>query len=144
MAIRVMPFYAIILRPFVEQEITRAGWDVLVRHAAIGPFDGEIMAFGAMNRMDVDRQCEFLEYVGFRGPTHGEAADFAIFEMGSGKMPSWLECVEVLDLSEEKSGGTAWKMRNSQVYTLHDFNDHRKFPTKGHEVDWPPYIGKIS
>jgi hypothetical protein len=59
-------------------------------------------------------------------------------------MPNWLECVDVRHFGEEKSGDTAWKMRDSQVYTLHDFHDRQKFPTKGYEVDWPPYIGKIS
>lgn len=144
MAIRVMPFYAIILRPFVEQEISRSGWEALVRNAALGRFDGEIMAFGAMNPMDVDSQCEFLEGVGYRGPSHGDAADFAVFEMGFGRMPNWLECVDVRHFGEETSGDTAWKMRDSQVYTLHDFHESQKLPTKGYEVDWPPYIGKIS
>ena len=144
MAIRIMPFYAIILRPFVIQEISRLGWAALVRQAAIGPFDGEITAFGAMNPMDVDNQVEFLENVGFKGLSHGDAADFAIFEMGLGRMPSWLERVDVRHLGEEKSGDAAWKMRESQVYTLHDFHERREFPTKGYEVDWPPYIGMIS
>lgn len=143
MAIRVMPFFAIILRPFVEQEISRAGWEALVRHAAIGPFDGEIMAFGAMISTDVERQCGFLEEIGYRGPSHGDATDFAIFEIGFGKMPNWLKCVEVRHFGEERPGGSAWKMRNSQAYTLHDFHDRQKFPTKGSEVDWPPYIGRI-
>ncbi len=79
MAIRVMPFYATVLRPFVAQEISRAGWAALVRQAAIGPFDGEIMAFDAMKPMDVENQVKFLENVGFRGLNYGDAADFAIF-----------------------------------------------------------------
>ncbi len=66
------------------------------------------------------------------------------FEMGLGRIPRWLERVDLLHFGEEKSGDAAWKMKESEVYTLHDFRESREFPTKGYEVDWPPYTGMIS
>ena len=144
MAIKTMPFYAIILRPFVEQQISELGWRNIVQWAAMGLFDGEILALGAMNPRDIQNSAEFLEQVGFKGPAFGDEADFAVFSSGFGDMPAWLECVEVRLLDDPKVKFDAWKMKNSEVYELHDFHDRKKSPTKGYEVDWSPYIGRIS
>ena len=143
MAIKTMPFYSIVLRAFVQQKIDEPGWRALVRHAAFGVFDGEIMAFGAMNPMDHENQCDFLKSVGFKGPEHGDEADFAEFQGGMGRMPNWLECVRVRYLKGQPDEVEAWKLRHSDVYTLHDFHVRKSFPTKGYEVDWPPFIGPI-
>ena len=37
----------------------------------------------------------------------------------------------------------AWKKKNSEVYKLLNFEADIAFPTKGHDCDWPPHIGKI-
>jgi hypothetical protein len=139
-----MPFYAIILRPFVEQKIAEHGWRNIVQWAAMGLFDGEILALGAMNPQDIEDSADLLDRVGFKGPKFGDDADYAMFSSGVGTMPAWLECVEVRLLDDPKIKFDAWKMKNSEVYELHDFHDRKKYPTKGYEVDWPPYIGKIS
>ena len=144
MAIKVMPFYSIILRPFVDQPIAERGWRRIVEWASMGLFDGEILALGAMNPQEIEGLANFLEEVGFKGPAVGDGADFAMFSSGHGEMPGWLERVEVRSLDDSKLKFDAWKMRNSDVYELHDFHDRKKYPTKGYEVDWPPYIGKIS
>jgi len=144
MAIKTMPFYSIVLRVFVQQKIDDSGWRALVQQAALGVFDGEIVAFGAMNPMDHENQCDFLKRVGFKGPEHGDDADFAEFQSGMGRMPNWLECVRVRYLNGQPGEVDAWKLRYSDVYTLHDFHERRGFPTKGYEVDWPPFIGAIN
>jgi len=144
LAITVMPFYAIILRPFVDQPIAERGWQRIVQWAAMGLFDGEILAIGAMGYPQIRRDANFLEEVGFKGPSAGEDADFAEFSSGCGDMPGWLERVEVRSLDDPKMKFDAWKMRNSEIYELHTFHDRQKYPTKGYEVDWPPYIGRIS
>lgn len=142
MAIAVMPFYSIVLRVFVEQDISQRGWRTLMLQAALGRFDGEIMALGAMNSMDLEHQIEMLEEFGYKHPRHGDEADFAVFESGIGKMPYWLECVKVNSLDDERIWD-AWKLRDSEVYTLHEFTKPTEYPTKGYQIDWPPHIGKI-
>ena len=37
----------------------------------------------------------------------------------------------------------AWKMKNPGVYNLINFEVGLSLPTKGHQCDWPPLIGKI-
>ena len=146
MAIEVIPFYAIVLRPFVDRRIAQHGWKQIVKWASMGLFDGEILALGAMNYGDIEDWVKFLEEVGYNGPTKADEADFAIFSPSTDAMPGWLECVEVRLLDDLKTNvhAYAWKMKNSEVYELHDFRHSHEFLTKGYEVDWPPYIGKIS
>jgi hypothetical protein len=86
MAIKTMPFYSIVLRVFVQQKIDDSGWMALVQQAALGVFDGEIMAFGAMNPMDHENQCDFLKRVGFKGREHGDALTLRSFKV------AWAEC----------------------------------------------------
>ena len=38
----------------------------------------------------------------------------------------------------------AWKMKNSGVYDLINFEANLSLPRKGYQCDWPPLIGKIS
>ena len=73
-----------------------------------------------------------------------EDTDFAALSSGYGDMPGWLERVEVRSLDDTKIKFDAWKMRNLEVYQLYTFHERRKYPAKGYEVDWPPYIGNIS
>jgi hypothetical protein len=140
-AIRVIPFYAIVLRPF-RRNLPTYAWRSLLQRAAEGGFDGEIMIFGAMSAGDIDSKARYLERIGFKGPAHGDHADFVIFEGGSGPLPEWLECVEYRYLNGSERSGRIWKLKNSEVYDLIDTHHRAKLPRKGFEVDWPPFIGK--
>ena len=144
MAIRVQSFFSIVLRPFVPQAIASDGWTMLVHHAASGLFDGEIMVFVAMSMIDIRSTMAFLERSGFKGPSNGSSVDYALFDMGIGIMPSWLEKVEVRHFSDSRTSDAAWKLVKSQVYTLHDRVNRADLLTKGYDVDWPPYIGRIN
>ena len=46
LAIMIVPFYALVLRPFFEQKIKEQGWRHIVKWAAMALFDGEILALG--------------------------------------------------------------------------------------------------
>jgi hypothetical protein len=127
-----------------DQPIAERGWRRIVEWAAIGFFDGKILALGAMGYSQIRSDANFLEEVGFKGPAAGEDADFAEFSSGYSDMPGWLERVVVRSLDDPKMKFDAWKMWNSEVFELQTFHDRRKYRTKGYEVDWPPYIGKIS
>lgn len=142
MAIRVMPFHAIVLRLFVPQDITQSGWRMLIANVALGRFDGEIMAFGSMDPIAIIGVGKSLEGMGFKGPVHGDDADFALLDRGEGAMPSWLEKVE-LRFFDSGLVSAAWKMVNSETYALADQNGRESLPTKGYQVDWPPFIGRI-
>ena len=145
MAIKVMPFYAIILRPF-RRTLSPEGWRFILEQAARGgAYDGEIMAFGAMSPGDIDALEDYLTGLGYRPFKSGEDdedSDFAWFQSGVGAMPDWLECVEWRSLDDPQVGGEIWKLKNSEVYDLVEFERPNKFPRKGFEVDWPPFIGK--
>ena len=143
MAIRILPFHAIVLRPFVSQHIKQSGWRMLVANAANGLFDEEIMAFGSMDFVAIRGLGSYLEEVGFKGPVHGDHSDFALQDRGEGVMPAWLEKVEIRYFDDSRVSA-AWKMVNSQVYTLHDRLSRDDLSTKGYDVDWPPYIGRIN
>ena len=142
MAIRILPFHAIVLRPFVSQDITQSGWRMLVLNAAGGLFDGEIMAFGSMDFVAIRGLATNLEGAGFKGPVQGGDADFTLQDRGEGLMPRWLQKV-VVKYFDESGVSAAWKMVGSEVYTLHDRSGRPHHPTKGYEVDWEPFIGKI-
>jgi hypothetical protein len=144
MAIRCFSFIAVILRPYVQQTISEAGWKMLLRSARSCAFDGEIMAFGAMNGTDADNTINSLVRAGYKGPSDPHDCDMAVFDMGFGAMPPWLERVEVRHFNDPNVVDAAWKLKDSEVYTLHDFRDQPSRPTKGYEVDWPPFIGRIS
>lgn len=139
MAIRARSGYAVILRPFTDREISSAAWKTLLRLAAGQAFDGEIMAFIDMDPMGNDITINMLERMGFVGP-EGLEPDFAV---KFAALPAWLELVDVRYLDGSGNEAKAWKLKDSQVYDLHDVPGLWQWPKKGYEVDWPPYIGKI-
>ena len=146
MAIVTLPFYGIVLRPFVEQDISSSGLKYLLSYSEFGRnFDGEIMVFGSMNPTDHNNYIERLISFGYKGPDNGDNSDMAQSQTHFlDKCPSWLEIVNVQFFDKSVEPVTAWKMKTSNVYELIDFHDGRKVPVKGYQCDWPPHIGKIS
>ena len=94
---------------------------------------------------------------GFRGSEAGLEADFVLTEQDddfaarvAAKMNyhqniaskvNWLEYVEVRPLVEGIKPFGVFKLKESEVYSVKTFGGETV--TKGHEVDWPPFIGKI-
>jgi hypothetical protein len=147
MAIQTLSFISLIVRPNVTQTIKPEGWRYLLGYAdSRRNFDGEIMAFGAMSGNDIDRTINQLVAFGYIGPDNGDASDMVLSPMweGSSYIPDWLELVDVRFFDESRPATQAWKMKNSNVYALLDFETESNLPTKGYQCDWPPYIGKIS
>ena len=62
---------------------------------------------------------------------------------GTSNIPSWIELVDVKFFDETVSPVQAWKMKESGVYDLINFEADLSLPRKGYQCDWPPYIGKI-
>ena len=58
------------------------------------------------------------------------------------KYPSWLERTEVTFFDEKRPPLQAWKLKNSNVYNLIDFNGGGYIGRKGENCDWHPHIGK--
>ena len=147
MAIQTLSFISLILRPYVEQPISTDGWKHLLAQAdPHRNFDGEIMAFGAMSGHDIDRIIQGLISFGYIGPDQGDQSDMAVSDMFSGdaNIPSWLDLVDVTFFDEGRPPVKAWKMKESNIYKLLNFESTLEEPTKGYECDWPPHIGKIS
>ena len=145
MALVRIPYFGLIFRPFVEQEISRECLLGLLKQ--INPernFDGELMVFGAMNTRDIEARYEFLTKGGYKGPSSGEEADMAFsFDGYLQDPPSWLHTTEVRFFDDKIPAVTAHKFTNSQVYQLVDFHgDYHG--VKGYECDWEPFIGKIN
>ncbi|MGE4612258.1 MAG: hypothetical protein AAED33_12875 [Paracoccaceae bacterium] len=146
MAIQTLSFISLILRPYVQQPISTDGWRHLLAQAdPHRNFDGEIMAFGAMSGRDIDCIIEELISFGYIGPGEGDQSDMVVSDMFSvgSNIPAWLELVDVKFFDESRPPTQAWKMKQSNVYRLIDFEASLATPTKGYECDWPPYIGKI-
>ena len=146
MAIQTLSFISLILRPYVEQPISTDGWKTLF--AQVDPyrnFDGELMAFGTMSGHDMDRIINDLISFGYVGPDQGDKSDMVLSSSFSGgsDIPSWLELVDVKFFDEEQAPVQAWKMKNSGVYDLINFEADLSLPRKGYQCDWPPLIGKI-
>jgi len=147
MAIRLMPFYTLVLRPYVEQEISAEGWRFLF--SSCDPhrnYDGEIMVFGAMNGRDIDAVIKSLTSYGYVGPDNGDASDLVVWDGLSGPvsyMPDWLTVVDVTFFDDAQPQCKAWKLANSGAYRLIDFDRQIEAPTKGYQCDWAPLIGKI-
>jgi len=146
MAIQTLSFISLILRPYVKQPISTDGWKYLF--AQVDPhrnFDGELMAFGTMSGHDMD--CIIEQLISFRyiGPNEGDKSDMVVSSSFSGgsNIPSWLELVDVKFFDEEMPPVQAWKMKNSGVYDLINFEADLSLPRKGYQCDWPPLIGKI-
>ena len=147
MAIQTLSFISLILRPYVKQPISTEGWRFLF--GQVDPyrnFDGELMAFGTMSGQDMARIVETLVSFGYVGPDKGETSDMIVSDMFSrtDKLPSWIELVEVQFFDDNRAPTQAWKMKNSGVYDLVNFEAKLDLPRKGYQCDWPPLIGKIS
>ena len=87
---------------------------------------------------------ELISY-GYVGPNEGDESDMIVSDMFSGadKLPSWIELVDVEFFDEDRPPVKAWKMKNSGVYDLINFEANLSLPRKGYQCDWPPLIGKI-
>lgn len=146
MAIQTLSFISLILRPYVEQPISTNGWKTLF--AQVDPyrnFDGELMAFGTMSGHDMDRIINDLISFGYVGPDQGDKSDMVLSSSFSGgsDIPSWLELVDVKFFGDDQPPVKAWKMKESGVYDLINFEANLSLPRKGYQCDWPPLIGKI-
>ena len=146
MAIQTLSFISLILRPYVKQPISTDGWKTLF--AQVDPyrnFDGELMAFGTMSGHDMDRIIHDLISFGYVGPDQGDKSDMVLSSSFSGgsDITSWLELVDVKFFDEEQAPVQAWKMKESGVYDLINFEADLSLPRKGYQCDWPPLIGKI-
>ena len=146
MAIQTLSFISLILRPYVKQPISTDGWKALF--AQVDPhrnFDGELMAFGAMSGQDIDSIINNFISFGYIGPDQGDQSDMVVSDMFSGvsNIPSWIELVDVKFFDEAMPPVQAWKMKESGVYDLINFEADLSLPRKGYQCDWPPYIGKI-
>ena len=147
MAIQTLSFMSLILRPFVNQDISTDGLKYLLSYANPNRnFDGEIMAFGAMSGGDLENIKNNLVSFGYIGPDKCEESDMIISDMlfGEKHIPSWLELVDVTFFDKSILSVKAWKKKESGVYKLLNFEADNSLPTKGYECDWSPYIGKIS
>ena len=146
MAIKALQFYSVILRPFVSQRITARGWEyLLLRADRQRNFDGEIMVFGAMSPSDHEEIINQLISFGYIRPERGNKSDMYVsyyLDVGP-QLPDWLELVDVKFFDETIPSSKAWKMKNSNVYELLDFEKVNALPTKGYECDWQPFIGQI-
>ena len=146
MAIQTLSFISLILRPFVNQDISTDGLKYLLSYANPNRnFDGEIMAFGAMSGGDLENIKNNLVSFGYIGPDEGEESDMIISDLlfGEKHIPSWLELVDVTFFDKSIPSVKAWKKKESGVYKLLNFETNISFPTKGYECDWSPHIGKI-
>ena len=103
------------------------------------------MAFGTMSGQDMDRIIHDLISFGYVGPNEGDKSDMIVSDMfmGADNLPSWIELVDVIFFDEDQPPVTAWKMKNSGVYDLINFEANLSLPRKGYQCDWPPLIGKI-
>ena len=146
MAIQTLSFISLILRPYVQQLISTDGWQYLLARAdPHRNFDGELMAFGTMSGRDMDRIIHNLTSFGYIGPDQGDQSDMVVSDMfaGTDTLPSWIELVDVTFFDAEAPPVQAWKMKNSGVYDLINFEAHLSLPRKGYQCDWSPLIGKI-
>jgi hypothetical protein len=146
MAIQTLSFISLILRPYVKQPISTHGWKSLF--AQVDPhrnFDGELMAFGTMSGQDMDKIINDLISFGYVGPDQGDKSDMVVSDMftGTDNLPSWIELVDVTFFGEDQPPVKAWKMKESGVYDLINFEADLSLSRKGYQCDWPPLIGKI-
>ncbi len=138
MALDASIHWGLILRVEVPQKITQEGWKWLLSEARFPcNFDGEI--FGLHSGMQ-----DQLRDLGFRGPEFGLESDFVDVDFGyrtAVNTVSWLQRIDVVPLIESVKPFSAWKIKNSNVYTVENLDG--RILTKGTEVDWLPLIGKI-
>ena len=150
MALNSGTHWGCILRVDVDQAIEQDGWKWLLRQCNSHIFDGEI--FGGLSS-----HVKLFREWGFRGSEAGLEADFVLtyeYDDSSRRVAAemdyhqyiaskvnWLEYVEVRPLVEGIKPFGVFKLKESEVYSVKTFGGETV--TKGHEVDWPPFIGKI-
>jgi hypothetical protein len=147
MAIQTLSFISLILRPYVEQPISSDGWKYLF--AQVDPhrnFDGELIAFGTMSGQDMQGIIDRLVSFGYVGPDAGDKSDMVVSDRLTGidNLPSWIELVDVKFFDKERPSVQAWKMKQSNVYELLNFEAQLGKPMKGYQCDWAPFIGQIA
>ena len=135
MAIQTLSFINLIIRPWVEQEISSEGWAFLLNHTDPNRnYGGEIMAFGAMSNRDINGIIDILTAFGYNTPDMGEDSDMVISSVVSRTyMLSWIELVDVTFFDDTLPPVKAWKKKNSEVYKLLNFKANIAFPTKGYD-----------
>ena len=145
MAIQTLSFISLILRPYVEQPISKDGWKSLF--AQVDPhrnFDGELMAFGTMSGHDMDRIIHDLISFGYVGPDQGDKSDMVVSDMfmGADNLPSWIELVDVTFFEADQPPVKAWKMKNSGVYDLINFEANLSYQGKAISATGLHTLGK--
>lgn len=139
MALNAGIHWGLILRVDVAQPITQDGWKWLLKQAHFPwNFDGEIFGLDARDR-------ERLLELGFRGSESGLDADFVNVDQGfraATETVGWLEMVDVVSLRDDLKPFKAWKFKGSEVYAVSTLDGC--LVTKGYEVDWTPFIGRVS
>ena len=93
----------------------------------------------------MDRIIHDLTSFGYIGPDQGDMPDMVVSSsfLGGSNISSWLELVDVTFFNEDQPPVKAWKMKESGVYDLINFEANLSLPRKGYQCDWPPLIGKI-
>ena len=93
----------------------------------------------------MDKIIHDLVSFGYVGPDQGDKSDMVVSDMftGTDNLPSWIELVDLKFFDEDQPPVKAWKMKNSGVYDLIDFEADLSLPRKGYQCDWPPLIGQI-
>ena len=121
MAIQILSFVSLTLRPWVEQDIDKNCWKYLLSYSDWQRnFDDEIMAFGAMLGGPLEETRDYLVRSGYFGPDNGDKSDMIIADMSMGEsnLPTWLELVDVTFFDESRSPVKAWKKKESEIYKL--------------------------
>ena len=122
MALVRIPYFGLIFRPFVKQEISREC--LLGLLGQINPeknFDGELMVFGAMSTRDIQARYDFLIKGGYKGPSSGEEADMAFsFDGYLQNPPDWLQTIDVrfLTIKLQPFQLTNLKIRKSMILLI--------------------------
>jgi hypothetical protein len=62
---------------------------------------------------------------------------------GTDNLPSWIEPVDVQFFDEDQPPVKAWKIKNSGVYDLINFEANLSLSRKSYQCDWPQPIVKI-
>ena len=122
MALVRIPYFGLIFRPFVKQEISREC--LLGLLGKINPernFDGVLMVFGAMSTRDIQARYDFLSKGGYKGPSSGEEADMAFsFDGYLQNPPDWLQTIDVrfLTIKLQPFQLTNLKIRKSMILLI--------------------------
>lgn len=131
-----------IVRVNVQQSIKESGWRYILHRAnKCANFDGEILILPAGTYHERDKILGILKDAGFNGPELGDDSDIADWlDCDTSRIPDWLEIVDI-EFKIPKKKCRAWKLRESQVYELVDFNDYMRIcpqPIKSVDFEWSP------